>query len=154
MTTVHSVQAGEENSIPVVATVRDYWPVCYFGTMFSNKINDRNNGCKDSKILLPVKILAAPYIRRNMQVKQDALNKSTRIIALSNFVKETVSKVADAKKIDVVPSIMEPVEGRRSESDYIFYAGTITREKGIFLLFKSIEKMKRPPPVVVRAMGT
>ena len=33
MTTVPAIRAGAAAGVPVVATVRDYWPVCYWSDL-------------------------------------------------------------------------------------------------------------------------
>ena len=33
MTTIAAVEAGRAAGVPVVATVRDYWPVCYWSDL-------------------------------------------------------------------------------------------------------------------------
>ncbi len=153
ITTVPSANAGVKCSIPVVATVRDYWPVCYFGTMFSRMLDDCGLGCKDSMKVLPFKMLAKAYMRNNIKSKQAALKKCARIICVSNFVKGVISEGVAAENIRVVPNIMEPVGGARKESDYILYVGSVSREKGIFLLLDALKRIKNAPRTVVIGSG-
>jgi len=153
MTIIPSIIVGNKLSIPVVSTIRDYWPVCYFGTMFSATLNDCGLGCADRKAMLPFKKLVKMYTSRNIKAKQRALKGCDRIIAISNFVKKSISSVADAKKISVVPNIMESVKGTRKESEYILYVGNTSKEKGILLLLDALERMKNAPRLLVAGDG-
>ncbi len=41
MTTVPSIRAGHATGVPVVATVRDYWPVCYWSDLIYDPTQPR-----------------------------------------------------------------------------------------------------------------
>ena len=152
MTIIPSIIVGNKLSIPVVSTIRDYWPICYFGTMFSTALNDCGLGCRDSG-KMPFKSLAKIYTNRNVRTKQRVLKKCDRVIAVSNFVKKSISGVVDANRISVVPNIMDPVNGTRNESDYLLYVGSLSREKGILLLLDVLKRMKNAPRTLVAADG-
>lgn len=153
MTVVPAARAGKKLALPVIATVRDYWPVCYFGTMYSAAINDCSRGCSDRKALLPLKPAIAAYMHANLRAKQRALQQCTHITAVSSFVKKTLSSIVAANRIDIVPGMMEAVSGVRKESDYVLYAGTLSREKGIPLLLDALAMMKAPPTLLVAGDG-
>ena len=94
MSTVPAIRAGAAAGVPVVATVRDYWPVCYW----SDLIHDPESPhlCPEcsvrmmSKCVLPRAGAASigawpliPYMRRNLRTKRRTLARADAIIAVS-----------------------------------------------------------------------
>jgi glycogen(starch) synthase len=91
------LSAPAPRRVPIVCTVRDYWPVCYW----SDLIHDYQAptlcpGCSASMMtrcvrpragaLWPVTLPLIPYMRRNLHWKRDMLSRADAVIAVSSTI--------------------------------------------------------------------
>ncbi len=141
MTIIPSITVGRKLSIPVVSTVRDYWPVCYFGTLGISHEKGVGCECQKDKTKFPLTSVARIYMKKNLKRKQNALRDSCAIIAVSNFVKNSIVSVVDSNKISVIPNFFD-ANLKSTEGDYMLYIGNLKEEKGVLFLLDVLRKTK------------
>ncbi len=93
-----TIAASRGLGLPVVATVRDYWPVCIWSTMLSG--DSRCPGCSYGRrvvcvgrrhpMLWPVAPLMPYPVGSELRRRQEGLRKAHSVIAVSRFVQETL----------------------------------------------------------------
>ena len=92
-----AVHAAHRTRRPVVATIRDYWPVCYWGTLiYDDEAADLCPACTVSGMgrclrprtgaAWPLALGAIPYMRRNLRIKRSTLGDADAIIAVSRQI--------------------------------------------------------------------
>ncbi len=171
MTTVPSVRAARALRIPVVATVRDYWPVCYWSDLI---INDAAPGlcpactvgnmmtCAGNRAgaLGPLGWALIPYMRRNLSTKRSALAQADATIGVSSAI--TADLLARAPELDRsrVSTIPNPVNmadlsvhARSVEEPFVLYAGKLATNKGVQYLLPALADAGVDWPLVVVGDG-
>ena len=146
-----AVEAGRRANLPVVATVRDYWPTCPIGTRLQRcpELERCGTNCqvcclaRGRAVLRPFVRAALPYVRANLQRRQDALRQANRTIAVSGHVARVLRAGIPGLEPVVIPNFMNAERGTRSaeQSDastdgeqIILYAGKLEAHKGADLL--------------------
>jgi glycogen(starch) synthase len=175
MSTVPTIRAATAIGVPVVATVRDYWPVCYW----SNLIYDPESPhlCPEcsvrmmSKCVLPRSGAASvgawpliPYMRRNLRTKRRTLARASAIIAVSTTLADDLR--ARAPEIAQTPlyTIPNPVDmvalddihdqaPRPVPEPYVLYAGKLATNKGVQFLLPALKAARIKWPLVVVGDG-
>lgn len=165
-----AVAAKKMAPLRVVSTVRDYWAVCLYGTLW------RDNAvcpiCRPGQITrcLAQKYGAAarwmkpavPLVERELARRQQALRQSDAVIAVSSFVASTLHGITDAGKLSIVPNLIDPVETQaqaaslpppRDEPPYLAFVGKLNRFKGADMLPEILEKSGGDIPLVVAGDG-
>src|SRR5688572_27994509 len=175
MTTVPSIRAGLDRGVPVVATVRDYWPVCYW----SDLIYDPGQpslcpACSAGMMTACIKPRAAaahlaawpliPYMRSNLATKRQTLAQASAIIAVSSTIARdlrsrapvlnaaplyTIPNPIDMAALDAAYAVVEPPR----PGPYVLYAGKLATNKGVQYLLPAIERAGITWPVVVVGDG-
>ena len=95
MTTVPSIRAGAASGIPSVATVRDYWPVCYWSDLIYDPTQPSLcPHCTAGMMTRCVRPRAGaatvaawpliPYMRSNLRAKRQTLAGASAVIAVSH----------------------------------------------------------------------
>jgi glycosyltransferase involved in cell wall biosynthesis len=175
MGTVPSIRAGMATGTPVVATVRDYWPVCYW----SDLIYDPGQpslcpACSAAMMVQCVKPRAGaasvaawpliPYMRANLRAKRRSLARASTIIAVSSAIArdlrrrapelartplETIPNPVDMAALDAAPaSTAPPMTG-----PYVLYAGKLAINKGVQFLLPALERAGVEWPIVIAGDG-
>ena len=174
MTTVPSVRAGAALGTPVVATVRDYWPVCYW----SDLIYDPSQptlcpGCSARMMTECIKPRAGaagvaawpliPYMRANLRTKRRTLAQASAVIAVSSTIAHdlrarapelagtplyTIPNPVDMTALDRARASSAPIDG-----PYILYAGKLATNKGVQYLLPAIERAGIDLPLVIVGDG-
>jgi glycogen(starch) synthase len=170
-----SVMAARRAGIPSVCTIRDYWPVCYWGDVLA----DPGAGvicpmCSASAMTRclrprtgaawPAALAAIPYMRGNLRRKQSSLADADVIVAVSGHVaislRERAPELARAR-IEVVPNGVD-VPGVRAEADatarpiperYAVFVGKLAKNKGAHMLADAAERARLDMPLVVIGDG-
>jgi glycogen synthase len=94
MTTVAAIDAARQAHVPVVATVRDYWPVCYWSDLLHTASGldlcpactvDNMRVCIQPRagVLWPLALPMIPYMRANLAAKRSGLARADVVIAVS-----------------------------------------------------------------------
>jgi glycosyltransferase involved in cell wall biosynthesis len=175
MTTVPSVRAGHAAKTPVVAMVRDYWPVCYWSDliydpdqprlcpactagMMTRCVRPRAGG------LAPLAWPMIPYMRANLRTKRRTLARASAVIAVSSAIARdiparapelretplfTIPNPIDMTALDAAAvSSVAPIDG-----PYVLYAGKIATNKGTQYLVDAVAAAGVRWPIIVVGDG-
>jgi len=132
-----AVLAGRMVDVPVVGTVRDYWPLCYRSTLLG--ANDAPCGrcdlcamvrCMGGGLRTPFVALATPYMRANVRRKARLLAQADAVVAVSHFVAGKLAAIVPAERRHVLPNLVD-----LEEIDAIVAQEPVTPLSGPFLLF-------------------
>ena len=170
-----AVQAARAAGVPSVCTVRDYWPVCYWGDLI------RRNGedglcpaCSPAGMVQclrphagkawPLGLPAIPYMRANLRLKQQGLRGADVIIAVSRSVAADLRSRAaslDSTRIETIPNAVD-VAGVRATAGrsapplpvpYALFVGKLARHKGVDALIEVVRQAGLRLPLVVVGDG-
>ena len=113
-----TIRASRKTGLPVVVTVRDYWPVCIWSTMLSGE--DRCPGCSYSRrvvcvgrrypVLWPVAPLLPPKVGGEIARRQETLRKAAAVVAVSDHVENTLPLT----NVSVIPNLIDLESMERS----------------------------------------
>jgi len=152
LTTVPAVNAARDAGVPVVATVRDYWPVCYWSDLIYDFDADhlcpactpanmrrclRGRGGPAGTLAWPL----IPYMRANLQRKRTGLAGADAVIAVSSVIAADLQARAPELGATRVVQIPNPVDvgaiqasGANDpaplEGPYALYVGKLEPNKG------------------------
>jgi glycogen synthase len=175
MTTVPSIAAGTLAGVPVVATVRDYWPVCYWSdliydptqpalcpacspTMMTRCVKPRSGP------LYPATWPLIPYMWANLRTKRRTLAQASAVIAVSSTIaRDLVARAPDLART-TVHTIPNPVDMTALDAayehsvaplagPYVLYAGKLATNKGVQFLLSAVERAGISWPLVVVGDG-
>lgn len=176
MTTVPSILAADDAGVPAVATVRDYWPVCYWADL----IYDPSQpglcpACSVGQMSVCVRPRAGaatpaawtliPYMRRNLQIKRSTLARAGAVIApshaLSRDLRQRAPELAETQIYTIPnPVDMAPLDEIHSSSarpiaePYVLYAGKLAPNKGVQFLIRAYREARLDWPLVVAGDGS
>lgn len=171
MTTVAAVRAGRRAGVPVVATVRDYWPVCYW----SDLIVDASapglcQACTADgmRACIPPRAGSAgraawaliPYMRRNLSLKRRALAQANAVIAVSSAIALDLRRRAPELAGTRLETIPNPVDmsglapaATPPADPCVLYAGKLAVNKGVQFLLPALDAAHVRWPLVVVGDG-
>jgi glycogen(starch) synthase len=175
LTGLPAVMAARRTGIPSVCTVRDYWPVCYWGdTLADPGAGMVCPGCSATAMTRclrprtgaawPATLPAIPYMRRNLRRKQAGLAHADAIVAVSGFIASALRARAPELKrsrIEAIPNGVD-VPGVRADADatprpmpepYAVYVGKLARNKGAHALVDVAERAHLAMPLIVIGDG-
>lgn len=164
----HWLSAGASHRalprLPLVVTVRDYWPVCIWSTMLSGEA--LCPGCSYARRVVclarnrPLISFAAPLlppvIGRELRRRQKTLREARSVIAVSRYVAHTLP-VPD---VHVIPNVVETVP-RSSFGDppedlperFVLFVGKLETNKAPDKLFAILDHCTVELPLVVAGTG-
>ena len=170
-----AVAAGRAAGIPVVATVRDYWPLCYWSTLIHDPAAETLcpacSGAGMRRCLRPragaawpLAVPLVPYMRRNLARKRAALADASAIVAVSGAIERDLRARAPELSRTRIVRIPNPVDVRalraaaarqpRPEAGaYVLYAGKLEPNKGAHLLPGVMRSARVDLPLVVAGDG-
>ncbi|MFI5177434.1 MAG: glycosyltransferase family 4 protein [Vicinamibacterales bacterium] len=173
--TVPAIRAGAAAGVPVVATVRDYWPVCYWSDLIfdpaASSLCPECTVAMMTKCVLPragVASVAAwsviPYMRANLRTKRRTLARAGAIIAVSSALARDLETRAPEIARTPMFTIPNPVDmttldeaalgaARPLADPYVLYAGKLAINKGVHFLVRAIVDAGLRWPVVVAGDG-
>lgn len=151
----HRVAAG----MPVVVTVRDHWPVCFYGTALAetpcpgclrgtqSPCNLRRGSPAAPRV---ARMLKATTMRALLAQRQRILRAAAGIIAASDAIGREVGAVVGSDAVIVIPNAVDLTAIADAEIGdigdvpprFIMYAGKLSSHKGADLL-----------PAILHAMG-
>jgi len=175
LTCLPSIEAAHRLGRPVVCTVRDYWPVCYW----SDLIHTRRGAslcpaCSAGMMtrcirprggpLWPLALPMIPYMRANLARKRSGLAAADTIIAVSTTIasdlRARAPEVADTR-LEIIPNPVDvtalraraastspPVQG-----PYALYLGKLAPNKGTSHLVDVVERARLDWPLVIVGDG-
>ena len=169
-----SIAAARAERTPVVCTVRDYWPVCYW----SDLIHDPGAGelcpsCTAGMMtrcvrpragaLWPLTLPLIPYMRANLRSKHRALARAGAVVAVGSAIaRDLVARCPGlaAERVKVIPNPVD-VRGIREaaaqpppiDRPYAVYVGKLETNKGASKLVPAIVAADLDLPLVVVGDG-
>ena len=175
MTTVPAIRAGATTGTPVVATVRDYWPVCYWSDLIYDPserhlcptctiANMRRCVRPRSRGLPLAGWTVIPYMRANLRRKRQTLAKAGAVIAVSHAIGSDLRQRAPELASTPLYTIPNPVDMTRLDAvrdqaprpldePYVFYAGKLAVNKGVQYLIPAMKKSGVRWPLVIAGDG-
>jgi glycosyltransferase involved in cell wall biosynthesis len=175
LTSPAAVEAGAALGLPVVCTVRDYWPVCYWGTL----IHDPRSptlcpSCSAAAMTRcvrpragaawPLALPVVPYMRGNLERKQRALARADAVVAVSTAIARDLrarSGLLATSRIEIIPNPVD-VAGIRREAHaaapplkgpYAVFVGKLEQNKGVDYLLPAVDRAALTWPLVVVGDG-
>lgn len=170
MTTVPSIRAGLATGVPVVATVRDYWPVCYWSDLiYDPSQSELCPACTVGNMTACIRPRAGaaavaawpliPYMRRNLRTKRQTLAQASAIIAVSSTIARDLR--TRAPEISGTPfyTIPNPVDMTALDrawhtsapplpEPYLLYVGKLATNKGVQYLLPATADIHWPLVIV------
>lgn len=171
-----AIAAKKITPVPVVSTVRDYWPVCLYGTLLredsicpvcrGNEITKclaQRYGSR-ARYMQPV----IPLVERELQRRQSALKSSDAVIAVSGFVAGMLQAIVPQGKLHVVPNLIDVAEitrtarnaaettgsrARFTRGRYLIFIGKLNKLKGADVLPELLDRSGVELPLVVAGDG-
>jgi glycosyltransferase involved in cell wall biosynthesis len=175
MTTVPSIRAGLRARLPVVATIRDYWPVCYWSDLIYDPAQPQLcPACSIGMMTRCVKPRAGaafvaswpliPYMRANLATKQRTLARADAIIAVSSTIARDLTTRVPALEPARVHTIPNPVDMAALDQafmqstppttgPYVLYAGKLATNKGVQFLLPALARARISWPLVIVGDG-
>lgn len=175
LTALPSIEAAHSRGLPAVATVRDYWPVCYW----SDLLHTRDGlalcpGCSPKMMTVcirpragaawPLALPLIPYMRGNLARKRSGLAAADAVIAVSSTIADDLRARAlelSVTRMDVIPNPVD-VQGLRRRADstsppiagpYALYLGKLAPNKGTAHLVQVAEQAQLDWPLVIAGDG-
>lgn len=170
LTAPPSIAIGNQKSIPVVCTIRDYWPLCFHSTrLLGSRICPRC-GIKNMflclgarfPVMMPFAPLIVSFMRANLKFKQKMLNQADKVIAVSQWLKTKLSQVIPEDKIEVIPNLidLDNMQEKAKEKPqteltglFLLYVGKLAINKGAPLLLKVMQRLKTENPLLIAGDG-
>lgn len=153
--------------LPMVVTVRDYWPVCIWSTMLSG--TDACPGCSYARrvvcvgrhrpLLWPLAPVLPPVVGAELARRQRALAEAKAVVAVSEYVSETLP----LDNVHVVPNflpnflIASDVELPRPDDvpdRYVLFVGKLEPNKAPDRLLTILEEARADVPLVIAGSGS
>jgi glycosyltransferase involved in cell wall biosynthesis len=175
MTCVPSVAAARRSSTPVVCTVRDYWPVCYWSDLIhTSEGMTLCPGCSAAMMtrcvrphasaLWPAALPMIPYMRANLARKQRGLAGADAIVAVSSTIAADLrarSPHIAAARMEIIPNAVNVAALRETAAasaspmtgPYALYLGKLAPNKGTAHLVRIVERAGLDWPVVIAGDG-
>jgi glycogen synthase len=177
LSTPAAIEAAHAEGLPVVATIRDYWPVCYW----SDLIHDYNAdtlcpACTPAMMtrcvrprggaLWPAALPFIPYMRANLRWKQRTLARADAIVAVSSAIARDLRarspELAAHPRLSIVPNplgidAVRAAATRPAPPDvpqpYATYVGKLAPNKGVAHLVPAVARGGLTWPLVVVGDG-
>ena len=169
-----AVLAARMEHRPVVCTVRDYWPLCYWADLIHDpEAPELCPACTPSMMTRcvrprarwawPLALPAIPYMRMNLASKRRALARADVIVAVSTAIAfDLQSRTGDLRgtRIEVIPNPVD-VEGIRASATaapplsepYAVYVGKLAPNKGVTKLIPAMVRAGLRWPLVIVGDG-
>lgn len=170
-----SIAAARRAGIPSVCTVRDYWPVCYWGDVLADPdAGALCPGCTAAamsrclrpraRAAWPIALAAIPYMRANLRLKQTSVADADAIVAVSEYVRTALRERAAAFRAARIEAIPNGVDVPRVRAEaggaerptggrYALFVGKLAKNKGAHAIVEIAERARLDMPVIVIGDG-
>jgi glycosyltransferase involved in cell wall biosynthesis len=171
MTTLAAIDAARSAGVPAVATVRDYWPVCYWSDLLHTRDGlELCPACTVANMRVciqpragaawPLALPMIPYMRRNLDRKRIGLARADAVIAVSSRIaadlRARAPELAQTRMV-IIPNpvnIADLRAARRSEGRaYAVYLGKLAPNKGTQYLVDVVAKADLDWTLIVAGDG-
>jgi glycosyltransferase involved in cell wall biosynthesis len=171
-----AVRAGRATGRAAVCTVRDYWPVCYWGTLIHDpRAASLCPACTAGMMTRcvrpragwawPAALPAIPYMRANLARKQAVLGEADAIVAVSRAIARDVRDRATglaASRIEVIPNPvhLDDLDAAAAATrpplpgDYAVFVGKLEVNKGVHHLMPAMKRAGIWWPLMVVGDGS
>jgi glycogen(starch) synthase len=175
-----AVPAARDRGIPVVSTIRDFWPVCFWDTSLSG--DEICPGCTSANLractrrrkpaLWPASRLFISYMRYTLRHRRVLLGSSDAVICVSSWVRDAVLSRApeiEPARVTRIPNFVDcdalqgegggKPQGRvieevgLAETPYLLYAGKLARNKGVIPMLRALAASEVKLPLAAAARG-
>jgi glycosyltransferase involved in cell wall biosynthesis len=175
LTTPPAVRAARAAGVPVVCTVRDYWPVCYWSDLLLDPdAGILCPGCTVSRMtacvrpragaLWPLALPMIPYMRQNLATKANSLTRADAVVAVASRIARDLGERVPGLQPDRLHVVPNPVDvealdrdaaqaARRLEGPYALYVGKLAPNKGVGKLWSALSVADLPWPLVIVGDG-
>jgi glycogen synthase len=175
MTTVPAINAAVDAGVPSVATVRDYWPVCYWADLIYDPAQpELCPACSAGMMTRCVRPRAGaaapaawsliPYMLANLQTKRNALARVGAIIAPSHTIARDLKQRAPELAQTPLYTIPNPFDMTHLDEvyrsappphpgPYALYVGKLATNKGVQFLLQAYADAGITWPLVVAGDG-
>ena len=175
LTTPPAVTAARGARVPVVCTVRDYWPVCYWSDLLLDPENGTLcPGCSAGRMtecvrpragaLWPLALPLIPYMRQNLAIKSQSLVQADGVVAVASRIAQDLRERVpglDTSRLHVIPNpvdveaIQAAASGtaRPMQQLYALYVGKLAPNKGVAKLWKALAVAELRWPLVIVGDG-
>jgi glycogen(starch) synthase len=174
MTTLAAIEAAHTAHVPSVATVRDYWPVCYWSDLLHTREGPALcPACTPGNMrvcirpragaLWPLALPMIPYMRANLASKRLGLARADAVIAVSHRIaKDLVERAPELARtrMEVIPNpvnvgALRAISRReaREAAPYAIYLGKLAPNKGTRYLVDVVVKAGLDWPLVIAGDG-
>lgn len=175
LTCVPSVAAARRRSIPVVCTVRDYWPVCYWSDLIHTTDGaELCPGCSAAMMtrcvrphagpFWPAALPMIPYMLSNLGRKRRGLAGADAIVAVSAAIAADLRARAPeiaGTRLDVIPNPVHIAALRATaaaataptDGPYALYLGKLAPNKGASHLVPTVERADLDWPLIIAGDG-
>lgn len=148
--------------LPLVVTVRDYWPVCIWSTMLSGAA--RCPGCSYSRRVVcigrnrplawPVAPFLPPLVGRELARRRRILERARAVVAVSAHVSETLP----VRGAHVIPNFCSEAESTLPRPDgtperYLLFVGKLEPNKAPDRLVATLVEASCELPLMVAGTG-
>jgi glycosyltransferase involved in cell wall biosynthesis len=172
MTIPAAIAAARAAHVPVVATVRDYWPVCYWsdlrhtrdGLALCPACTVANMGvCIQPRAggLWPLALPMIPYMRSNLAAKRSALARADAVIAVSRRIAQDLVERApelSRTRLEIIPNPVDVAALRTlsraaAVEPFALYLGKLAPNKGTSDLVDVVRHADLDWPLVIAGDG-
>ena len=176
MTTVAAIDAAQAMHVASVATVRDYWPVCYWSDLRHTR--DGLTLCPECTVgnmtrciapragaLWPAALPMIPYMRANLTRKREGLARANAVIAVSRQIAADLQARApelESTRVEIIPNPVDiaalraragPRSAAAPAGPYALYLGKLAHNKGADFLVDVVREAGLDWPVVIAGDG-
>ena len=174
-----AIAGAHAAGVPAVATIRDYWPVCYW----SDLIHDRSSAtlcpaCSAGMMTRcvrahagaawPVALPAIPYMLANLRWRAARLADADAIVAVSSVMARDLVARAPAlagRRVEIIPNPVDlttldaaadaarPPAVRDIAGPFAIYVGKLAFNKGVQHLIPAAVAARLPWPLVIVGDG-
>ncbi len=176
MTALPGIEAASRADVPVVVTVRDYWPVCYWSDLLHTRTGlalcpecsaGNMTRCIRPRAgpAWPLALPLIPYMRANLARKRQGLARADAIVAVSRRIAADLAERApglQSTRVEIIPNPVNVADLRaRAASDgqpaeaspYALYLGKLAPNKGSRYLPEVVERAELDWTVIVAGEG-
>ncbi len=153
------------SNLPMVVTVRDYWPICIWSTMLSG--HERCPGCnytrrvvcsaRQKRWLTPVAPVIPLLIGAELSKRQQVLSEASAVVAVSQHVAEKLS--SETERVHVVPNFVTSEKFKLAPpvdlpDRYVLFVGKLEVNKAPDQLFSIVKGIEADIPLVIAGSGS